>query len=174
MTLFGRAYPDETDPETTCATLAQQLVFGEQPGWFSENILAQPHFAFVREVALLRARLAPLLQGMRMCRPLDLPAGPPRGMLLGWFPQVSCFSDLQNGVFADPAGDRVLLILCSTGGKDRDFRVSELAVACGLSGQVHARLLRSGRLDRVLEKEGSFRLPARGAAALLLNAARDV
>lgn len=174
VTLFGRAYPDETDPETTCATLAQQLVFGEQPGWFSENILAQPHFAFVREVALLRARLAPLLQGMRMCRPLDLPAGPPRGMLLGWFPQVSCFSDLQNGVFADPAGDRVLLILCSTGGKDRDFRVSELAVACGLSGQVHARLLRNGRLDRVLEKEGSFRLPARGAAALLLNAARDV
>lgn len=169
VTLFGRAYPDENDLQTTCATLAQQLVFGEQPGWFSEKILTQPHFDFVREVVLLRTRLAPLLREMQMCRPLTLPGGSPQGMLMGWFPQASLFSHLHNGIYADKAGNRVLIILCNTGIKEFSISLSDLAEKCGVKQKFQTLLLRGGCPDRPLREDEPFCLLPRSAVALLLN-----
>lgn len=137
--MFGRAYRGGPDKDQALRMkAAQQLVFGEQIGWLSPDVVREKeNFAFLRDIVQVRQRLRSYFTTGEMARPPavsgEIPDVTADWQWSGEWPVTT--SALLRGAWRIPRENRVVLILVNVIDKPITVKLDIDADRYGIPGE---------------------------------------
>jgi hypothetical protein len=136
--MFGRAYREgETKDLALRMKAGQQLVYGEQIGWFHPNVIKdEANAAYLHQVVGLRWRLRRYFFAGEMARPPKLQGEIPQVRAdWEWTPNWWVQNDaVLAGAWRLPAENRAVVLLTNTSDKPVTAKLAVDAASCGVPG----------------------------------------
>jgi hypothetical protein len=132
INLFGRSYKGSpVDPNATTAKLGQSLVFGEQLGWVSPQIIKSDPVAanFLKRLSMLRLRYRSYLQFGQIGKPPEVLGDIPV-QTSDWQWQgrsMITVPTLQRGRWHDQSGNELLVFINISRDKKVEFRAPHIS-----------------------------------------------
>jgi hypothetical protein len=136
--MFGRAYRGGATKNLAFRMkVGQQLVYGEQIGWFDPALASEPeNLAFLQKAASTRSLFRRYFHAGEMARPPRL-AGPVPQVKADWQWSGEWFvttDAVLTGAWRIPRENRVVLLFANVGDQTVTTTLQDTAATCGLAG----------------------------------------